>query len=44
MSEPCNPNPCKNDGKCSVSDTDSGYTCKCDDNHNGLNCEYGKKK
>ncbi|KAI1889757.1 hypothetical protein AGOR_G00166220 [Albula goreensis] len=44
-SGPCNPNPCKNDGKCEVAsqsrrgDVFSDYVCKCQAGFDGIHCQ-----
>lgn len=35
---PCLPNPCKNRGVCSISDTQGGYVCTCKNGYSGENC------
>ena len=34
---PCNPNPCMNDGVCFANGLD--YTCRCPETHEGEHCE-----
>ena len=38
----CEPNPCKNGGKCANSTNDVGYECSCVIGWLGVNCEIGK--
>lgn len=35
----CTPNPCNNNGSCSVNAGGEGYTCQCVDGFEGVNCE-----
>jgi hypothetical protein len=38
----CDPNPCKNKGSCKLHDPKNKdvYTCTCDNDHHGKNCEH----
>ena len=38
--DPCEPDPCYNDGKCQTEET--GYTCQCLLGYHGNQCEIGK--
>ena len=36
--DPCDPNPCENDGKCTGTG-DGGYSCECYPDFTGKHCE-----
>ena len=38
--DPCEPDPCYNEGKCKTEET--GYTCQCLLGYHGSQCEIGK--
>ena len=41
FTDPCHPNPCNNNGVCSISHF-GGYTCNCSSTgYTGSNCENG---
>ena len=42
--DPCNPNPCQNDGFCEVTQEDypNDYFCHCRSDYTGINCEISR--
>ena len=41
--DPCNPNPCNNDGACERTAANGlQYTCKCVNGYSGLQCQTGE--
>ena len=36
---PCQPNPCKSSGSCTISDEDEGFQCICSSGNKGKRCE-----